>query len=129
MNRDLQTNFIMSKLSKRFILFFVLSIFIIGGCFNKKNKESEELIEDEPLASITETEIDTIQPFLESSQPFYPLQETIEDIQIEMADLRARILDYESRVKSQHNSLESLNKIQFPYLTHEIEFEIQTVYQ
>ena len=38
-----------------------------------------------------------------------------------MADLRAKMLDYESRIRNQNSSLDRLNKIQFPHLTHEIE--------
>ena len=46
-----------------------------------------------------------------------------------MADLRAKMLDYESRIKNQDNSLDRLNKIQFPHLTHEIELTNGTLIQ
>ena len=98
---------------------FSLSLF---GCFGggKKKEQAEEPIKDTELIDM-ETEDSKEDSFFDSSEPFYPLQETIDDIQLEMSELRAKILDYESRIKNQDNSLETLHKIQFPHLTHEIE--------
>ena len=98
---------------------FSLSLF---GCFGggKKKEQVEEPIRDTELIDM-ETEDSKEDSFFDSSEPFYPLQETIDDIQLEMSELRAKILDYESRIKNQDNSLETLHKIQFPHLTHEIE--------
>ena len=101
----------------------MLSLF---GCFGGgKNKEQptsqEESIDDAELIQIDSQEENSKDSFFDSSEPFYPLQETIDDIQLEMSELRAKILDYESRIKNQDNSLETLHKIQFPHLTHEIE--------
>ena len=101
----------------------MLSLF---GCFGgSKNKEQptsqEESIDDAELIQIDSQEENSKDSFFDSSEPFYPLQETIDDIQLEMSELRAKILDYESRIKNQDNSLETLHKIQFPHLTHEIE--------
>ena len=92
------------------------------GCFGggkNKAESKEEVIDDTEL--IQEDIEESNEDFFDSSEPFYPLQETIDDIQLEMSELRAKILDYESRIKNQDNSLETLHKIQFPHLTHEIE--------
>lgn len=91
-----------------------------GGGKNKDEPKDEEIIDDQELV-LMDTEGSEEESFFDGSQPFYPLQETIDDIQLEMSELRAKILDYESRIKNQDNSLETLHKIQFPHLTHEIE--------
>ena len=90
-----------------------------GGGKNKGDSKDEAIDESELIEmDAEETNEDS---FFDSSKPFYPLQETIDDIQAEMSELRAKVLDYESRIKNQDNSLETLHKIQFPHLTHEIE--------
>jgi len=96
----------------------------IYGCFGgKKNKKDskEELINENELVQLDSLKGYDEDAFFDSSQPFYPLQETIDGIQLEMAELRAKVLDYESRIRNQNTNLESLHKIQFPHLTHEIE--------
>ena len=98
---------------------------MLVGCFGggKKNKsnEQEESIRDNELIQIDSMGVYKQESFFDSSQPFYPMQETIGDIQMEIAELRAKVIDYESRIRNQNTNLESLNKIQFPHLTHEIE--------
>lgn len=93
------------------------------GCFSgKKEKAPAESIDDDVL--ISEEIIaanDSVPSFLATAQPFYPTADKFESIEAEMADLRAKMLDYESRIRNQDNSLDRLNKIQFPHLTHEIE--------
>ena len=116
----------MNSIGKIYIRTILYSsmILLLLGCFNKKNNLKDELdsiIEEDSLIEIDSTFSTNQESFLDNSQPFYPLQETIDDIQLEMSELRAKILDYESRIKNQDNSLESLHKIQFPHLTHEIE--------
>jgi hypothetical protein len=93
------------------------------GCFGggkNKGDSKDEAIDESELIEM-DTEESNEGSFFDSSEPFYPLQETIDDIQEEMSELRAKVLDYESRIKNQDNSLETLHKIQFPHLTHEIE--------
>ena len=93
------------------------------GCFGggkNKGDSKDEAIDESELIEM-DTEESNKDSFFDSSEPFYPLQETIDDIQEEMSELRAKVLDYESRIKNQDNSLETLHKIQFPHLTHEIE--------
>ena len=93
------------------------------GCFGggkNKGDSKDEAIDESELIEM-DTEESNEDSFFDSSEPFYPLQETIDDIQEEMSELRAKVLDYESRIKNQDNSLETLHKIQFPHLTHEIE--------
>ena len=109
---------------KQLLAYIILCSLMISlyGCFGggkNKAESKEEVIDDTEL--IQEDIEESNEDFFDSSEPFYPLQETIDDIQLEMSDLRAKILDYESRIKNQDNSLETLHKIQFPHLTHEIE--------
>ena len=108
-----------------FIKIILCSLFLLFyGCFGgKKDKKNtkEELINENELVQLDSLKGYNDDSFFDSSQPFYPLQETIDDIQLEMAELRAKVLDYESRIRNQNSSLESLHKIQFPHLTHEIE--------
>ena len=110
-------------LSKKIILLFV-SLLLVVGCFNKKEKEPEESSSIDDDALIPEEIFaanDSVPSFLETSQPFYPSADKFESLESEMADLRAKMLDYESRIRNQDNSLDRLNRIQFPHLTHEIE--------
>ena len=98
-------------------------LILLYGCFGggkNKGDSKDEAIDESELIEMDAEETNE-DSFFDSSEPFYPLQETIDDIQAEMSELRAKVLDYESRIKNQDNSLETLHKIQFPHLTHEIE--------
>ena len=112
----------MNKLLAKIILCsLAISLYGCFGSGKSKEKSKEELIDEKELLQLDSSGANYEESFFESSQPFYPLQETIDDIQLEIAELRAKILDYESRIRNQDKSLESLHKIQFPHLTHEIE--------
>ena len=118
---------------------FLFVLIILAGCFNKKDDSASNAFEAADISSdVSSDEFESIDdgtliseeimaandasdPFLETAQPFYPTADKFESIEKEMADLRAKMLDYESRIRNQDNSLDRLNKIQFPHLTHEIE--------
>tara|TARA_B100000959_G_C14969439_1_gene619075 strand:- start:1278 stop:2132 length:855 start_codon:yes stop_codon:yes gene_type:complete len=125
-------------------IIYLFIVVLISGCSlvekikqRKANKEegSTEQADSTFVTMISSTTVDSIVGSVTDSilsqilnedeeiepQPFYPFQETISDIQEEMIELRAKVLDYESRIKNHDNSIESLHKIQFPHLTHEIE--------
>ena len=129
---------------KNKILIYSLIIILISGCSlvdkikgKKANNDEIDLVEqtdsDSTETAIISSEIvDSILNLLSDevlsaeneameSTPFYPYRDAITDIQEEMSELRAKVLDYESRIKNHDNSLETLHKIQFPHLTHEIE--------
>ncbi len=116
----------MTSINHRYFnLALCLLTFLLFGCFGggKKNKsdQAEERIKESELMQLDSLGMYKQDTFFDSSQPFYPMQETIGGIQMEIAELRAKVLDYESRIRNQNTNLESLNKIQFPHLTHEIE--------
>ena len=137
---------------KNKILIYLLIIILISGCSlvdkikgKKANNEEIDLVEqadsDSTETTIISSEVvDSILNLLSDevlsaeneameSKPFYPYRDAITDIQEEMSELRAKVLDYESRIKNHDNSLETLHKIQFPHLTHEIELTNGTLVQ